>query len=206
MSEDKPIFKQSDVQVTHRETCFESFLQIDKLRLQHSLFEGGQSEVMDRELLVKLPAVGVLLYDPAREELVMVRQFRVGMLDAEDSPWPLELVAGLIDKEESLEEVAVREIQEETGLQAGELIRICEYYNSPGASTEKVHLFCARVDASAAGGVHGLDHEHEDIRVEVLSVDEALLAAESGMINNAMSLIALQWLQINKPALLNRWS
>lgn len=206
MSPDKLFFTQRDVKVIDRETHFDSFLRIDKLSLQHSLFEGGDSEVMDRELLVKIPAVGVLLFDPDQQQLVMVRQFRVGMLDGEESPWPLELVAGLVDKDESLEEVAIREIHEETGLQASNLVKICDYYNSPGASSEKVHLYCARVNASSAGGVHGLDHEHEDIRVEVLSVDEAMLAAQSGIINNAMSLIALQWLQLNKQSLLERWS
>ncbi len=206
MSSEKTPFTRRDVRLINRETRFDSFLRVDHLRLQHSLFEGGDSAVMDRELLVKLPAVGVLLFDPGSEQIVMVRQFRVGMLDGDESPWPLELVAGLVDKEESLEEVAIREIQEETGLQASNLRKICDYYNSPGASSERVHLYCARVDASEAGGVHGLDHEHEDIRVEVLSVEEALLAAQSGIINNAMSLIALQWLQINKESLLGYWS
>ena len=84
-------------------------------------------------------------------------------------------------------------------------MKICEYYNSPGASSEKVHLFCARVDASKAGGIHGLDHEHEDIQVEVLSEAEALGALQTGAINNAMSVIALQWLNINKASLLANW-
>jgi ADP-ribose pyrophosphatase len=146
-----------------------------------------------------------LLFDPQRDELVMVRQFRIGMLDQEPSPWPLELVAGLVDTEESLEEVAIREIHEETGLVATELLPICEYYNSPGASSEKVSLFCARVDASQAGGYHGLRHEHEDIEVLSLDAAEALAALDSGIFNNAMSMIALQWFAMNKQMLVQRW-
>lgn len=205
MAYSKPPFTSRDVQVLNRETCFKSFLQIDKLRVKYSLFEGGQSAEIDRELLVKHTAVGVLLYDPDREKLVMIRQFRVGMLDEEDCPWPLELVAGLVDTEESPEAVALREVREETGLKASNLVKICDYYNSPGASTEKVHLFCARVDASVAGGIHGLDHEHEDIQVQVLDEAEALDALNSGDINNAMSVIALQWLKIHKDSLLTGW-
>lgn len=205
MKSDKPPFSKSDVEVIRRETPFDSFLKVDKLRLRHRLFEGGRSEEIDRELLVKTPAVGVLLYDPEREEVVMVRQFRVGMLDDEDSPWPLELVAGLVDKDETAEQVAIRETSEETGLKANKLTKICAYFNSPGASSEKVHLYCACVDASTAGGIHGLDHEHEDIQVEVLSAAEAIAAVESGAINNAMSIIALQWLRLNRDTLLAGW-
>lgn len=198
-------FRACDVKVLARDTRYKSFLQIDTLQLQHRLFEGGWSETIQRELLVKTPAVGVLLFDPQRDELVLVRQFRVGMLDRESSPWPLELVAGLVDTDESLEEVAIREIHEETGLIATDLLPICDYYNSPGASSEKVSLFCARVDASQAGGYHGLRHEHEDIEVLSLSAAEALGAMDSGVFNNAMSMIALQWFAMNKQKLVQRW-
>jgi len=205
MAGSDPKFKASDVKVVARETRYKSFLQVDTFQLQHRLFAGGWSDTMRRELLVKTPAVGILLFDPQRDELVMVRQFRIGMLDQEPSPWPLELVAGLVDTEESLEEVAIREIHEETGLVATELLPICEYYNSPGASSEKVSLFCARVDASQAGGYHGLRHEHEDIEVLSLDAAEALDALDSGIFNNAMSMIALQWFAMNKQMLVQRW-
>ena len=198
-------FTGENVKILQRKKCYDSFLKIDSLRLQHSLFEGGWSEPLERELLVKTPAVGVLLYDPEESALVMIRQFRVGMLDNETSPWPLELVAGLVDKDESLEQVAKREVKEETGLSASNFVRICNYYNSPGASSEKVALFCARVDSTLAGGVFGVADEHEDIQVLVLSEDQAKSALESGEINNAMSLIALQWLQLNKATLLAQW-
>ena len=160
---------------------------------------------MDRELLIRERAVGVLLFDPERDELVLIRQFRVGLLDEKGSPWILELVAGLIDTEESPEEVAIRESGEESGLCPRDLIRICDYYNSPGGSNERVTLFCGRVDSRDAGGVHGLAEEHEDIEVVVLGFPEALAAVEAGTINNAMSIIAIQWLALNKTRLQQRW-
>lgn len=211
MPDSKPKFSAADVCIESRETGFKSFLQVDRLQLKHKLHEGGWSETMQRELLVKTPAVGVLLVDPASDELVMVRQFRIGMydesqVDGESSPWPLELVAGLVDKDESLEEVAIREIREETGLDTTDLIPICDYYNSPGASSEKVTLFCATVDSSEAGGIHGLSYEHEDIEVVVVSVSEALSGLHSGAFNNAMTLIALQWLALNREQLKASWA
>ena len=198
-------FQQSDIKVEKRETAYRGFLRVDTLRLKHRMFAGGWTEEIDRELLVKEEAVGVMLFDPDSENLVMVRQFRVGMLEQPESPWPLELVAGLVDKAESLEEVALREIHEETSLVATGLVKICEYFNSPGASSEKVTLYCARVDSSIAGGIHGLDQEHEDIEVVVISEADAQEAVRTGTINNAMSVIALQWLALNKHALLQQW-
>lgn len=205
MKKSDPPFKQADVSVEQRHTAYRDFLRLDKLQLKHRMFEGGWSEPIDRELLVKEQAVGVMLFDPDLDNLVMVRQFRVGMLGQQESPWPLELVAGLVDKPESLEEVAARETYEETGILAGKLIKICQYFNSPGASTEYVTLYCSRVDSSKAGGVHGLDHEHEDIEVVVIAEAEAQEAVRTGAINNAMSVIALQWLALNKDALLHQW-
>ena len=200
-----PLFQQADVSVEQRHTAYRGFLRLDKLQLKHRMFEGGWSEPFDRELLVKEQAVGVMLFDPDLDNLVMVRQFRVGMLGQQESPWPLELVAGLVDKPESLEEVAAREIYEETGLEACKLVKICQYFSSPGASTEDVTLYCSRVDSSKAGGIHGLDHEHEDIEVVVIAEAEAQEAVRIGAINNAMSVIVLQWLALNKDALLDQW-
>ena len=146
------------------------------------------------------------MLDPDTDQLVMVRQFRVGMLWQRESPWPLELVAGMVGKEETPEAVAVRETREETGLTVSGLVKICEYFNSPGASTEKVILFCAKVDAKTAGGIHGLKHEHEDIKVVVIPRGQALEGVRSGEINNAMSVIALQWLELNQRTLNKSWA
>ena len=161
---------------------------------------------MDREVLLKDHAVGVLLFDPERDAIVMVRQFRVGVLQEPGSPWLLELVAGLIDTAESAEEVARRESLEEANIEPEDLLRICDYYNSPGASNENVTLYCGRVDSRQAGGIFGLEQEHEDIEVVVLSFEEAMAGIQAGTINNAMSIIALQWLAINKADIQKRWS
>ena len=202
---DERLFKQSDVKVESRASVYKGFLKVDRLHLKHQLFGGGWSERLERDLLIKEQAVGVLLIDPEKDEVVMVRQFRVGMLWQPDSPWPLELVAGMVDNEEQLEAVALRETREETGLAASGLVKICDYFNSPGASTEKVTLFCAKVDARGAGGVHGLEQEHEDIKVIAIPRDQALQGVRSGAINNAMSVIALQWLELNQNTLDKSW-
>ena len=193
------------IEVDHRETLFDSFLRVDRLKLRHSLFAGGWSELMTRELLLRPRAVGVLLFDPVQQQVVLVRQIRVGMLDEGQHPWLLELVAGMVESGEEPIEVAARESLEEANTKPQDLLQICEYYNSPGISNERITLFCGRVDATQAGGIFGLDAEHEDIEVVVLSLADALAKVASGEINNAMSIIALQWLQLNQPMLEESW-
>lgn len=198
-------FDSRDVEVLERKELHRRFLRIELLTLKHRQHEGGWLGPLQRELLVKAPAVGVLLFDPVHDKVVLVRQFRVGVMDDKHSPWILELVAGLVDKDETLEEVASRECIEEANLQPADLLRICDYYNSPGTTDERVTLFCGRVDASTAGGVFGLSEEHEDIEVVTLTTDEAFTALREGKLDNAMTIIALQWLQLHKNDLKERW-
>jgi ADP-ribose pyrophosphatase len=191
-------FGLNDVEILQRVPSHQGWLKIDKLHLKCRLFEGGWSREFTRELLLRGHGVGVLLYDPHLDKVLMVEQFRVGCMDdTRNGPWALELVAGLLEAGETPEEVARREAVEEAGVSVGRLLRISEYYNSPGASNERLTVFCAAFDASAPAGIFGVDDEFENIRTTILDRPEALAAMASGRINNAMSIIALQWLELN---------
>lgn len=186
-----------DVEVLARDTVFQGFFAVDKVTLRHRLFAGGWSGAFTRELFRRGRSVGVLLHDPVRAQLVLVEQFRVGLLhDERHSPWVLELVAGMVDAGEEPQRVAVREAHEETGLVVDDVSYICEYYNSPGGSDECISLFYGQVDASRAGGIHGLATENEDIRVKVVDLADAWRRLDQGAFNNAMIIIALQWLRL----------
>ena len=198
--------RDDDVEVVEREACFRGFYQLDRLHLRHRLFAGGMGKLINRELFVRHDAVCVLPYDPQRDCVVLIEQFRVGALDKSVNPWLIELVAGLIDKDEQPEEVARREAVEEAGLELAELWPRTQYYPSPGGSDERVHLYVGRCDSLGAGGVHGLEEEGEDIRVLVWSLDEALAALDDGRIDNAASIIALQWLALNRDKVRERWA
>lgn len=205
MSKLQANFDSKDVEILSREKIHEGFVRLDCLQLRHRLYDNDWSEALQRELLIKSQAVGILLFDPRRDEIVLVRQFRVGMIDEKQSPWLLELVAGMVTEGEQLLEVAIRETNEESNCVPTNLVEICAYYNSPGVSNEKITLYCGQVDAKNAGGIFGLKAEHEDIEVVVLSYDDVLAAVKSGAINNAMTIIAVQWLQLNKQELLHGW-
>ena len=191
-------FSAQDVEVIERKTLFRRFFALESLTIRHRRFAGGWTDPFKRELFCRGQAAGVLLHDPQRHELVLVDQFRIGLIDdREEGPWALELVAGMLDKPEDVETMAKREVEEETGLTVQSVTPICQYYNSPGGSDEKNHLYYAQVDSSQAEGIHGLADENEDIKVVVLSVADALAALHAGQINNAMAIIALQWFELN---------
>ena len=201
----EPLFTRSDVEISERKVLYRGFFEMQQLTLRHQLFNGGWSRPFTRELFVRGLAVVALLYDPDREKLVLVEQFRVGSIEDQRSPWLLELVAGIVEEGEPPEEVVRREAMEEAGCRVGEVTKMYEYWVSPGANSERVAIYCARVDTEGVGGVHGLEDENEDIRVKVVTVDWALAAVDSGIINNAATIIALQWLQLNRDRLRHEW-
>ncbi len=193
------------VALIDKRTVFDGYFQILRYRLKFSLHEGGMSEAIDREVFERGQVAAVLPVDPIRNQVVLIEQFRIGPYAVGWDPWLLEGVAGIIEEGESAEDVAVRETKEEAGCEVTDLVPILRYLSSPGACTETVALYCGRVDASSAGGVHGLDEEHEDIKVVVYGVDEALEMLNAGRIVNGKTIIALQWLALNYPKLKRRW-
>lgn len=194
------------VRILEQVTAYQGFFRIVRYRLQHELFGGGWSGEMRRECLERGQAVAVLLYDPARDQVVLVEQFRTGALADPNGPWLLEIVAGIVEDGETVEDVARRETVEEAGCTLLDLVPICRCYVSPGGTSETVTLFCGRVDAAQAGGIHGLADEHEDIRVQVLARSEALAQLQSGRIQSAPPIIALQWLELHGKELRQRWA
>jgi len=168
---------------------------------------------MSREVFERGHAVCVLPYDPDRDEVVFIEQFRPGAyaalasewFDDGASPWLVECVAGIIEKGENPDDVARREMIEETGLEVSQLTRVFHYLVSPGGSTESVFLYCGRVDAADAGGVYGMTEEHENIRVFSVSAEKAFAMMDQGRINNAMTLIGLQWLKANRDRVRAEW-
>lgn len=189
-----------DVEIVEQRVVYQGFSRLDIVRLRHRQFAGGMGVIIQRELLIKPEAVGVLIYDPKRDEVLMIEQFRVGAL-SESNPWQLEIVAGLVDsvdEDETLEVVVCREAWEEAGIRLRQIQKLMSYFMSPGGSNEKFTLFVAQADLSNAGGLFGLPEEGEDIRVTVLKSEVAFQALMDGRVSNAPALIALQWLMLNK--------
>ncbi|MFG6139192.1 MULTISPECIES: NUDIX domain-containing protein [Halomonas] len=194
-------FDAGDVEMIERRCLHQGFFRLEEMHLRHRLFEGGWSAPVTREVHRRHDAVGVLLYDVERDAVALVEQFRAGALDDPASPWKLEVVAGLVEHGESRADVARREAEEEAGCPVGELIELHTYYPSPGACDERVTLFCGLIDSQGLGGIHGLDEEHEDIRVHVMPFPRAWELMLAGRLDNAMCLIAFHWLAAERASL-----
>lgn len=186
-----------DVELNKKSPLYEGFLSVHKYQLKHRLFQGGWSKPIERELMERGHAVVVIPYDPIRDEFVVLEQFRVGALDDPNGPWLFEFVAGMFDADESAEEVAIRELQEEAGLEAKQLIYATQYYSSPGGTDEKLTIYIAEVDSHSAAEFGGLAEEDEDIKVHVLPRKDVIDMLAREQINNAASVIGLQWLLLH---------
>ncbi len=194
-----------DLEILEQEICYQGFYRLERLRLRHRLFAGGMSPPIEREVIEKGDVAAVLLYDPQRDEVVMIEQFRIGARNDPRGPWLLEVVAGLIEPGETADGVARREAMEEAGCTVIDLLPISSFYTSPAKTSQRTHLYVGRIDSTAAGGIHGLVDEGEDIRVVCLAAEQAIAMAEQGQTDSAWPLIALLWFDRHREELRARW-
>ena len=169
-----------EVRVVEKTLAFDGYFKIIRYRLVHSLYAGGEGPELSREIFERGRAVAVLPYDPERDEVVLIEQFRPGALGVEPDPWLIETIAGIVEPGEDTVDVARREAKEEAGLHLMDLHPVCRYFASPGGSTETVDLFAARIGATGAGGFFGLTEEGEDIKVHVVAFEEAIAWLDEG--------------------------
>ncbi len=193
-------------EILEEKTSYDGFFKLKQFRLKHTLYQGGWSNTISRELFHRGNCVAVLLYDANRDEVIIIEQFRIGAIQMPDKAWLLEIVAGAIEPGETAEEVAVRESVEEAGCEVQELIKINDFYTSPGGTSELLSLFCGKVNSENVGGIHGLDHEDEDILVKAVKFDDAYQLLLDGKFLSAIPIIAIQWLYINRNQLQEKWA
>jgi len=197
---------EQDVRVIRHERLSNGHLKLEAYELEHRRFDGSWMGQIRREVVRRGSAVAVMLYDPQRDAVVLIEQFRIGAyLAKRSSPWLTEIVAGLVEKGEDPADVARRETREEAGCEVLDLVKLYDYIVTPGCLDETVTIFCGRVDSSKAGGHHGLAAEGEDIRVMVRSFDEAWAELHANGLDNSIAVIGMLWLKINRDDLRRRW-
>ena len=197
--------RRDDVEIIESETVWKGFFRMDRLRLRHRLFAGGWGRPITREVFERGHAAALLPYDPVRDEVVLIEQFRIGALTAGIGPWLVEIVAGIIEDGETAEDVVRRETMEEAGCEVTDIVPVMDVFTTPGGSSERIAIFLGRVDSLGVGGIHGLADEGEDIRVFTESLDAALSRLANGDITNVIAVLALQWLAMNRDELRRRW-
>lgn len=192
-----------DVISEARRWPYARYFAVEEHDLRFRRFDGTMSAVLDRAVFISGDAAVVLPYDPVRDRVMVIEQFRVGPYARGDAnPWLIETVAGRIDAGETPEQAARREAKEEAGLILQALIAGPRYYPSPAAKAEYIYSFIGLADLpDSAAGLGGLASEAEDIRSHVISFDRLMALVDSGEIDNApLHLIAL-WLARERPGL-----
>ena len=189
-------YGQHDAQIHQREYLYRGFIQVEKVSLSHRLFNQTMyTPVLQRELIQRPEAAGVLIYDAAQQKFALIEQFRVGAIDDSDSAWQLEIIAGVLDGDESPESCIRRESLEESGCEIDELEHLFSFYPSAGACSELFHLYSAQAHLPEQGGVFGMPDEGENIQLHLIDYSEVTHLLSNGRLRNAPVIMALQWLQ-----------
>lgn len=201
-------FDPGAVEVAEQQRTYSAYLGVEEYRLRHRRFDGGWTAPLARTAVLWGDAVTVLPYDPRTDRLVLIEQFRVAAHARGDRcPWCIEVVAGRLDAAGTPGEAARRESLEETGVRLGRLVEIGRYYSTPGLAAEVLTGFVGEADlAAAAGGVHGLADEGEDIRAIVLDFEAAMAEVAAGSVNTGPALLSLLWLAANRERLRAEWA
>ncbi len=205
MPETLTSFSQNDYEIVKREILCEGFMRLARYTIIHRKFDGSWTDKFQRDICERSPAAAVLPYDPVLDQVVLIEQFRAGAISNPQSPWLIEIIAGLYEATEKPADVVIREAKEEGGCKILDLYPISQYFVSPGGGNETLALFCGRVDASETGGIHGLANESEDIRCFTISLDEAYAMIQEGKIKTSPAIISIQWLMLNREWLKQLW-
>ncbi len=192
-----------DVVVEGRATPYAHFFAVEEYDLRYRRFDGAFSPVVNRAVFISGDAVTVLPYDPVRDRVLLIEQFRVGPYARGDAqPWLLEAIAGRIDPGETPEDAARREAVEEAGLVLTDLRFVAGYYPTPGAKAEYLYSYVAITDLpDGVEGVFGVEGEAEDIRGHLVTFDDLMALVASGEVNNAPLLVTVLWLQRERAGL-----
>ncbi len=187
----------ADVTTLRRDIPYSFFFAVDDSTIRHRQFDGTQSKDMTRAAFLMADAVTVLPYDPVRDRVLVIEQFRFGpYARGDERPWMLEPIAGRVDAGEGPEATARRECEEEAGVTIGALHKIAEYYPSSGGITEYVTSYIGLADLpdgiTQSGG--GLDVEHEDIASYLLSFDDLMAMCDAGQLDVGPLYMSALWL------------
>ena len=186
-----------DIAVLEQREPYARFFSVEEYEVSYRSFDGTMGPVVNRAVFISGDAATVLPYDPVRDRVMLVEQFRPGPFARGDREcWQLEAIAGRVDPDETPEAAARREAVEEAGLTLGDLFKVSEYYPSSGAVSEYLYAYVGLADLpDAAAGLGGLEHEAEDIRAHVMSFETLMALVASGEVANGPLILTALWLQ-----------
>lgn len=194
-----------DFTIVDKQVLYKGFFSLNKYRLKYKSFAGAEIGPIDREIFERGQAAAIVPYDPVNKKVVLIEQFRPGAIYDEETPWHIEIVAGMIDGSENPANTVCREAEEEAGIKCERIRYATKFYTSSGGCTETITMYVGKVDANTAEGFHGLACECEDIRVFSVSLDEAMSLVEQGKIRNSVAIIGIQYLALHVSEIDKEW-
>ena len=180
-------------QIINKKNLYSGFFKLKKLEFVHQKHDGSWTDKVSREIFSGAHVSTLLPYDPVRKEIILIQQFRAGILSRHKENLLYEIVAGIIDKNENPDQTSIRECFEETGCDVKKLIHIQDYFPAPGSSESFYHLYLGEVESFKGTRLRGLKKENEDIMVSSFKIQEVRKMLDSKRIKNGLTLIALQW-------------
>ena len=184
----KPKYK-----IINKKNLYSGFFSLNKYEFIHQKHNGEWTDKIDREIFRGAHVATLLPYDPIKKEIILIQQFRAGVLSRYDEDYLYEIVAGIIDEGENPSETAVRECYEETGCEVKKIHPIQSYFPAPGSSESYYHLYLGEIQAFDGERIRGLEKENEDILVKSFKIDEVRQMLKEKKIVNGLTLVALQW-------------
>ena len=195
------------IQVLEDQVVWDGRFPVQRVKFRFTRFDGAESGVLTWELWRRGRGVAVLPYDPVQDSVALIQQFRLPALSAGLDPMMTECAAGLLEIGEDPLEAAKRECEEETGLKPDLFEKIGGFMLMQGGCDEVLHMYGARVALPPPGeaGTHGLQAEHEDIKVTVLPAEDAFALLDANKVENATAAICLYWLRTHRDRLRREW-
>ena len=179
--------------IINKKNLYSGFFSLNKYEFIHEKHNGEWTSAVEREIFSGAHVSTLLPYDPIKKEIILIQQFRAGVLSRYDESYLLEIVAGIVDEGENPEQTAIRECFEETGCDVKKIYPIQSYFPAPGSSESYYHLYLGEIQAFDGERIKGLEKENEDILVKSFKIDEVRQMLKEKKITNGLTLIALQW-------------
>ena len=187
----------SEFIINKKKKLHDGFFKLHEINFNHKKHNGKWNQNVSREIFSGAHVSTLLPYDPIKKKILLLKQFRAGVIARNYDPLTTEIVAGIIDEGETPEQAAIRECLEETGCKVKKLINIYSYFPAPGSSESYYHLFLGEINSFEGERILGQDDENEDILVKSFDLEEVKDLLNNNKIINGVTLIALQWFFLN---------
>ncbi len=179
--------------IINKKNLYSGFFSLNKYEFTHEKHGGNWTDKVEREIFSGAHVSTLLPYDPLKKEIILLQQFRAGVLSRYDDDYLYEIVAGIIDKDEKPEDAARRECFEETGCEVKKILPIQNYFPAPGSSESYYHLYLGEINSFDGERIMGLESENENILVRSFKIEQVRKMLKDKQILNGLTLIALQW-------------